>query len=213
MFYSSTRKSNLISNLLIWIGRFLILSGIFVIFYSFGPLLLSEVRYVARNQPIESVEKLSESILPKISQEPVNKTFGIVIPKIQANAPIIADVNPFDSFEYQYKLAQGVAHAAGSGLPNDDKTMFLFAHASGDVTMARRYNSVFYLLRKLEKNDLISVYYEDNKYDYEVTSIKEVSPDKVSYLEDRDDADIIVMTCTPAGTTWKRLLVFGVLKN
>lgn len=195
--------------MLVILGRVLILVGIGVFLYSFGPLLWSEVRYSAAEVAPVSVRQV---LRPDIVS-PASTDFGIVIPKISANAPIVAEVNPFDSAVYQYQLSKGVAHAQGTGYPNDDRTMFLFAHASGDVVTARRYNSIFYLLSKLEPTDEIIVYFNNEKYVYRVSKTLEVQPEEVSFLEDTPEADILVMTCTPPGTTWRRLLVFGTLQE
>lgn len=209
MFSSSTRESNRFLYSLVIAGRVLILGGIGVFLYSFGPLLWSEVRY----STVEVAPEIVRQALKPDVMSPVSSEFGIVIPKISANAPIVAEVNPFDAAEYQYQLSKGVAHAKGTGYPNDDATMFLFAHASGDFLTARRYNSIFYLLSKLEPTDEIEIYFNNEKYVYTVTKLLEVQPDEISFLENTAEADLIVMTCTPPGTTWRRLLVFGTLQE
>ena len=201
------------------IGLLLLLFGIGTLSYSYGPLLYAETRYqikqVAYN-PTLGQHDTSSNVQSSGTVEPVAITlvdtdFGIVIPKIDANAPIVANVDPYDSTAYQQALAHGVAQAEGSGVPTDSKTMFLFAHASGDLLMARRYNSIFYLLNKMATDDEITIYYHNLPYTYQVTQVKTVAPDAVNYLENTPDTDLILMTCTPPGTTWKRLLVFAKL--
>lgn len=207
--FSSLPKSaksimpNFQGKLLIGAGVGLILIGASALIYSFWPVAEAELKYSwaqMRNSQNEVVEQ-------PIS--PVDDQFGIVIPKIKANAPIVAEVDPYNPNEYQQKLAKGVAHARGTGLPNSERTMFLFAHSSGDFLMARRYNSVFYLLRKLEPDDEITIYYRGAPYSYRVRQLKEVSPESVEYLTDLVDTDLVLMTCTPPGTTWRRLLVLA----
>lgn len=199
------------------IGALLLLFGIGTLSYSYGPLLFAETRYQikqvtykpALNQQAPSADVQTGETLEPVVITPVDTDFGIVIPKIDANAPIVANVDPYDSNAYQQALAHGVAQAQGSGVPTDNKTMFLFAHASGDLLMARRYNSIFYLLNKMEADDEITIYYRNLPYTYHVTAVKTVAPDAVNYLENTPDTDLILMTCTPPGTTWKRLLVFA----
>ncbi len=194
------------------LGIALLLFGAGSLGYEYGPLLVAETRYTLKNSTPSQVQQLfvSESAV-KQALEPVDTEFGIVIPKIDANAPIVAEVDPYDSNVYQRELTKGVAHAKGTGLPGENKTMFLFAHASGDIAMARRYNSIFYLLNKMEPNDEITIYYRGAPYTYKVSQVKTVNPDAVDYLENNSDADLILMTCTPPGTTWKRLLVLATL--
>lgn len=186
------------SYLMTALGVCLFVGGLGVLLYSYGPIAYQEISYQLK--PASTVEQ---------AIDPVDTSFGIVIPKIGANAPVIANVNPYDSNVYQRQLAKGVAHAQGTGLPTEDETMFLFAHSSGDVLMAQRYNSVFYLLNKMEADDTITIYYEGEPINYRVTKTQEVAPNAVDYLANVPDTDLVLMTCTPPGTTWRRLLVMA----
>lgn len=196
----------------------LILLGLVVLAAAYGPILISELRFVFRQRSADftaqlvSVNSQADSTTNQESNlaiKPVDEEFGIVIPKINVNAPIVEGVDPYSSFEYQRQLAKGVAQAEGTGLPDQERTMFLFAHASGDILMARRYNSVFYLLNKLAAGDQLVIYYRGAPYYYQVTASKEVAADAISYLEEDQENDLILMTCTPPGTTWRRLLVLA----
>src|SRR5687768_8091733 len=44
--------------------------------------------------------------------------FQISIPKINANAPVIPNVDPFNEIEYKKSLENGVAHAKGTVMPD-----------------------------------------------------------------------------------------------
>lgn len=140
---------------------------------------------------------------------PIDRKFGIVIPKIGANATIVPNVNPYDSREYQVALTRGVAHAKGTAKPGGQGNIFLFSHSSVNFYEASRYNSVFYLLSKLEDDDTIVLYFDDAKYSYRVTQTATVSPKAVEYLTDKGNGKetVTLMTCWPPGTTYKRLIV------
>ena len=196
-------KTNFQGKLLIGVGVGLILVGAFALIYSFWPVAEAELKYSLAQMKSHENTAVEQPITP------VDDQFGIVIPKINANAPVVTNVDPYNANDYQQKLTKGVAHAQGTGLPNSERTMFLFAHSSGDLLMARRYNSVFYLLSKLEPNDEIVIYYHGAPYSYRVSQLKEVSPNSVEYLTELVDTDLVLMTCTPPGTTWKRLLVLA----
>lgn len=198
------------------IGLILFLLGAGTLSYSYGPIISQEIKYYLKTITPNSAEKALTGQVPsgaalefETKTEPVDTEFGIMIPKIEANAPVVKNVDPFDAEIYQRKLAEGVAHAQGTGLPGQDKTMFLFAHASGDITMARRYNSIFYLLNKMEAGDEIKIYYQGAPYTYKVSEVKQVAPEDVEFLNDDPNTDLILMTCTPPGTTWRRLLVMA----
>lgn len=145
--------------------------------------------------------------------KPVYTDFGLVIPKIRANSKVIANVNPYREEIYQKALTLGVAHAEGTALPGKIGNTFIFAHSSGDWFTANRFNSVFYLLNKLEKNDEIDIYYQKQKYVYKVIEKKIVTPSEIDYLTKKGaKRTITLMTCWPPGTTLKRLIVIGELQ-
>jgi LPXTG-site transpeptidase (sortase) family protein len=174
--------------------------GTCILFLTYTPLLYNEVRYSVR------------TILPTGTIRPIDSDFGIIIPKLAANAHIVANVDPFDSSAYQLALTKGVAHARGTSVPGAMGNVFLFAHSSENFYDALRYNSVFYLLPKLTEGDQILLYYHGVKFTYVVTNKKFVDPKNVSYLESKGDTQTVtLMTCWPPGTTFQRLLVFAKL--
>lgn len=190
------------SSALIAIGISLIVLALGLFIIIFYPVIFNEVSYrVSQNQP-----NLKQEIIPKDTQ------FGIVVPKIRANSKIVAEVNPYDSKVYQLALTEGVAHAKGTVFPGEVGNMFLFSHSAVNFYEANRYNSIFYLLDKMEKGDEIYLYYQGEKFTYRVTDKKIVLASDIKYLSGNDTKKVItLMTCWPAGTSWKRLLVLGEL--
>lgn len=181
----------------------LILIGIAcaIVSITYWPLVREELGY--------SVRTVVPALKPK-TVTPIDPEFGIVIPKIGANARIIAHVDPFDSAAYQKALTRGVAHAKGSHVPGDGKNTFLFAHSSMSFYDALRYNSVFYLLNKLERDDEILVYYHGIRYPYRVIDVRFLPPSMVQYLFSVPKTETVtLMTCWPPGTTAKRLIVIA----
>lgn len=183
--------------ILIGFGTLLIISSLVLLVFIFFPVAKVEIEY--------NLNK------PKTTEiKPVDKEFGIVIPKIGANSKIIKDVDPYNSYVYQVALTKGIAQAKGTVTPDKIGNMFLFSHSSVNLLEATRFNSIFYLLSKLEKSDEVYIYYKDTKYKYKVTDIKIVDAKDVSYLSGKSDKKtLILMTCWPAGTNYKRLLVIA----
>ncbi|MBP9728458.1 MAG: sortase, partial [Candidatus Moranbacteria bacterium] len=139
---------------------------------------------------------------------PVDENFGIVIPKIRANARVIAGVDWQDSRVYQQALVNGVAQAKGTANPGEPGNVFLFSHSGVDFFEANRYNALFYLIDKLVSGDEIIILYQGEKFTYQVTEKKIVSAESVEYLRgDGSKQTLTLMTCWPAGTTLKRLIV------
>ncbi len=197
---SSLKEKTNRSKLFFRLGLVLLSAGLILFILTFYPVLWQEAKYV---------------VVPKKQDiKPVDKEFGIVIPKISANAKVIDKVDPFNPKDYQYVLTKGVAHAINTAYPGHAGNSFIFAHSSVDWYIANRYNSVFYLLHKLEKGDKIEMYYKKKKYVYEVTEKKLVEASNVSYLTGRsrptpteDTSILTLMTCWPPGTTLKRLII------
>ena len=157
------------------------------------------------NQGFSQLNQGAEVLIAPLSTE-----FGVVIPKILANVAVSENVNPANPEIYQEGLRQagGVAHAAGSALPNEDGVVYIFGHSTDANFNVARFNAVFYLLRKLEADDLIIVYYRGKDYRYRVKYKKVVDPTDLSDITDvASPRRLVLQTCWPPGTTWKRLLI------
>ncbi len=196
-------KSKPLPKILILSGLAFILSGIAIFFLTFAPAISQEVRYaLARPDP-----------RPK-TITPVDTDFGIVIPKIGANAKVVVNVDPYKEKEYQWALTRGVAHAKGTVFPGQFGNVFIFAHSAGNFYEANQFNAVFYLLDKMEKGDDIFLFYHGEKFRYQVTDKKIVAASAVEYFKNHGrDKTVTLMTCWPAGTTLKRLIVIATVRT
>ncbi len=182
-----------------FLGVFLVVAGVFLLFSIYWPLLKEELVYYTK----ESLEKEEEIVI-----EPVSKDFGLVIPKIDINVRVFENVDPNNPDEYLPLLTEGVAHAKGSSLPFQQGDVFIFAHSSDTPFNITRYNAVFYLIDKLEKGDEIFIFYQNDEYLYHVEKKDIVSPEfLVDYLERLEGDNLILQTCSPPGTTINRLVV------
>lgn len=131
-----------------------------------------------------------------------NQGYSITIPKIKAFAPVIPNVNPWQKEEYLQALSKGIAQAK-------DNPSFFFAHSSDLPWRMTRYNTAFLRLGELQPGDLIIVNKNDTKYQYKVVEKKEVWPTEIQYAKEANQNRLVLMTCTPVGTSFKRLLVFA----
>ncbi len=143
---------------------------------------------------------------------PKDTQFSIVIPKIGASSKIFPNVNAANENEFLPYLQKGIAHAKGTVFPGMKGNIYLFAHSTDNFWDVGRYNAVFYLLQDLIPGDDVIVFFENVRHDYIVTGSKIVDPTEVSYLSNSQQSNqenLIMQTCWPPGTTWKRLLVFA----
>lgn len=204
-----------LSKLFSGLGVILILLGAVLFVLFFYPVLGEEIEYFFSNKSSDlEVKVIREENYDNISTknilEPIDNNFGIVIPKIRANASVVPNVNPYDSSIYQKALTKGVAHAEGTVLPGQIGNIFIFSHSSVNFYEANRYNSVFYLLNKLKRDDEIYLTYNGKLFKYLVSEKKIVNSEQVEYFKgDPQKNTVTLMTCWPAGTTLKRLIVIG----
>lgn len=143
-----------------------------------------------------------------------NSSFWIQIPKIQAKADIVAGVSASNRDEYLKVLKDDViAQASNSSLPGAGvgKSTYLFAHSSQQGLSMVRNNAVFYLLGELKNNDVFFIDYHGKIYTYLVYKQEVVNASAVQYLDytEPDKEIVILQTCWPLGTDWKRLLVMA----
>jgi LPXTG-site transpeptidase (sortase) family protein len=74
-----------------------------------------------------------------------------------------------------------------------------------------RQNSVFYLLGELKTDDFVFIGFNGEIYKYKVYDQKIVGANDIEYLDYKEEGRevLILQTCWPIGTDWKRLLIFA----
>jgi LPXTG-site transpeptidase (sortase) family protein len=108
----------------------------------------------------------------------------------------------------QEQLKNGVVRYPFTADPSEHGNVFITGHSSNYRWSDGDYNEVFALLHKLRKGDEYSIYFNGKKYTYRVFAQFEVQSDDVSVLSQPLDRKMsTLMTCTPLGTTLKRLIV------
>jgi LPXTG-site transpeptidase (sortase) family protein len=130
----------------------------------------------------------------------------LVVPKININAPIVF-IDSTDEKAIQDNLKNGVVHYGGTANPGVAGNSFITGHSSNYWWEKGNYNYVFANLNKLATGDQAKIYFNGNKYIYQVTSVKIVEANDMSVLSQTEKPTLTLMTCTPPGTSWKRLIV------
>jgi len=213
LFYNPNEKERQVFK----VGTIFFFTGLIYLLYLYIPLIrafagfqitkLTNKERLTRQVEIEDLKPSQPT--PTLPPNP-DSNFSIIIPKIDAESRVLDRVSVVDKTEYMEALKRGVAHAAGTGLPGDGKTIYLFAHSTNGEWNVVRYNAIFFLLNHLEAGDEIWLIYENKLYPYLVTDQKVVEAKDVSYLTDYQDGEtLILQTCWPPGTILKRLLIFA----
>jgi len=158
-----------------------------------------------------SFNELKENNSLDISQHKVRENvpefFSLKVDKLKINEGII-ETNSFNMNPDKY-----LGHYAGTALPGEVGNIFIYGHSVVPFFFdAKNYKTIFSNLHKLENTDIIEVEYNGKIYKYEVFDKKILAPEDVNPLSTitpayLNEKTISLMTCTPPGTTLKRLIV------
>jgi LPXTG-site transpeptidase (sortase) family protein len=199
-----------------WGKKYLRYTLIFIIAFLFFYALLNFPLIFARLKPIQTeikYETVKEVVRPEMDKsaalepgEVVPSTPTLVVPKIGVTAPIVF-IESIEEKAIQNGLRTGVVHYQGTAKPGEVGNSFITGHSSNYWWEKGGYNYIFANLNKMAVGDEAKIYYNGNKYVYKITNIKVVEPTDTSVLAQSDMPTMTLMTCTPPGTNWKRLIV------
>ena len=165
-----------------------------------APVLINQAQYnlgSKNSSPIAVTAPPSEII-------PAENT--ISIPKINVKAPVGYEPS-IQEAAIQRALQDGVVHYGNTAAPGTAGNVAIFGHSSNDWWEPGNYKFVFVLLDKLAPGDQITMDYQSKRYTYEVTSAKIVEPTDVGVLNPTSTPTLTLVTCSPPGTSLKRLVV------
>jgi len=198
-----------------WYVQFGLAWGLlFVLLFSLlnAPIIYSRFK-IDKNEPTSRIVTTRELIggsnaksAPIAAGEVVPEGTYLKIPKIKVYAPILFP-KANDEATIQKYLQKGLVHYYGTAQPGEVGNTFITGHSSNFWWIEGKYNYVFVNLDKLVTNDEVIIYHQGNKYVYQVTGKVTVSPSDTSVLAQTDIPTLSLMTCTPPGTNWKRLIV------
>lgn len=128
-------------------------------------------------------------------------SYFLTIPKLRIANAFVSTVNT--------DLALHLVHLGGTALPPDKGTAVIFGHSTlPQLFDPNNYRTIFANAYKLQEGDELIVTVANVVYKYKIFSILVVDPDDTSVLtQNTDDSYLTIITCTPPGTVWKRLVV------
>ncbi len=179
---------------------------------------LTQDKTVVYNQKVLEVSDNPEDQkekIPDLDIEIAPSDNRLIIPRINKNMPIVRissealirrDWGALE-VEMQDALQGGVVHYPGTSLPGQGGNTAITGHSSYFPWDSGRFKDVFALLHEVVKGDKIVVYQDQEKYLYEVSSIEVVLPQDIDILKQTPEEKLTLITCTPIGTNYKRLIV------
>lgn len=136
----------------------------------------------------------------------------IAIPSLGIQAPLVY-IDDQAEEDFQRALQHGVVHYTGTALPGQYGNAYYFGHSSDYLTAPGEYKTVFALLPKILKGEVI--YITDSAgqgYTYRVLETKVVKPSDLSVLaQDHGQRRLSLQTSYPLGTALRRFIVIAEL--
>ena len=158
--------------------------------------------------PLDSVSQNLVNIIPttKNAVLPEIDNNSLYLPIINIKAPITFGV-PNTPETVASSLKEGVIQIKGSAIPGEIGNVFITGHSSNYPWAKGKYNNVFALLNKFVVGDVAQIKYNNTNYIYKVSEIKVVEATDISVLQSKNESILTLMTCTPVGTSLRRLIV------
>lgn len=133
--------------------------------------------------------------------------YTLTIPRLNLTNALVSAVDN--------DLSKHLVNLAGTAIPADKGNAIIFGHSTlPQLFNPKDYKTIFANAYQLQTGDEIIVKLGDVSYKYRIYSITVVNPTDTSVLEqDYSDSFLTLITCTPPGTIWKRLIVKSRLEN
>ncbi len=190
--YQLSFPSKLLRPILGALGTFLFVLTIFE-----APVIFHQINFLVNQNQTKANDVASAAVGPDSV---------IDIPKINVHAPVVFESSTNEG-SIQTALQNGVVHYGNTPVPGTIGNDVIVGHSSNDWWEPGNYKFVFVLLDKLIPGDSFSINYNYHHYIYHVTESKVVEPTDLGVLAPTSDATVTLITCTPPGTSWKRLVV------
>ncbi|KKR76681.1 MAG: Sortase family protein [Candidatus Levybacteria bacterium GW2011_GWA2_40_8] len=130
-----------------------------------------------------------------------NLNYSISIPKINIDSAKVSSAD--------YDLTRHMVQFNKDTAPGKVGNTIIFGHSTlPQLFNPNDYKTILANAYKIGVGDEIIVTLEGQKYTYKVQTVTVVEPNDTSVLaQDLSDSFITLITCTPPGTVWKRLII------
>ncbi len=189
-----------------------------------GAFLLLNMRFVEKNiqyaiapGTIRTRDTLQDAIrlLPlarNAQPKPLPNAATLVIDSVGIHAPIVFGVPDNNDLIYN-NLEKGVVHYSNTPKPGEEGAAIVLGHSSAYPWYKGKYGAVFALLSKLKIGDRFYVQYSDNRtFVFEMKQAIIFNPfdstdQRVQALERAPGSTLLLVSCYPVGTNYKRIAV------
>lgn len=179
--------------------------GALVLFAQYNPLIFALAKqYISPGDTLRSPVIIDPNANIDVGPDP-----RIIIPKINVDVPVVYGLGTRNEESIQAALEEGVVHYDGTSLPGKAGNNVIVGHSSNNFLNSGKYKFAFVLLDRLELNDTFVLHYEGVRYVYKVVNKQTIEPNDFSLIGSTPRPTVTLITCTPPGTSWRRLVVQG----
>ncbi len=128
-------------------------------------------------------------------------SYTISIPKIKIEEATVSTVDT--------DLEKHLVNYQGTSIPGKNGNAVIFGHSTlPQLFNATDYKTIFTNVYKLKNGDNIYAMLNGVRYTYKIFKTVVVDPtDSSALVQDYDNSYLTLVTCTPPGTIWKRLVI------
>lgn len=135
------------------------------------------------------------------TESPRVPSYTLSIPKLGIEKAVVS-TNDYD-------LAKHLVNYPGTAIPADFGNAVIYGHSTlPQLFNPKDYKTIFATVYKLTVGDEFFATVENVTYRYKIFSVTVVDPSDTSiFSQTYDNSYLTLVTCTPPGTTWKRLII------
>ena len=195
-YFTAMKKSN---SRLKQLNDYLTIILLVIVAYILLAPLLPQISFWVRSkvEPVRTTPITQDASPVKHEDIPADNT--LVIPSMYLRETV-------HEGPYEDTLSKGVWHRPHTSTPDQGGNTVFAGHR-----FTYHGAAVFYNLDKVSVGDLITLYWNGEKYEYRVYDIQEVSPNAVEIEKNTETPMLTLYTCTPLWTVQKRLVIQAVL--
>lgn len=233
-YYYKKRKTN-IRKLLRLLGLLLVTVGILFSGAIFFPVIaesISSSKYIEISSPIPKATIVASSTVQSIISQGINSVTGFDSTNAKNWFPNAREGKPTASITSytlsipklgikeakvstsDYDLSKQLVNWGGTAVPGNEGNAVILGHSTIPWLFdPKDYKTIFATLHTLENGDTIIATVNGVIYTYKIFEMTVVDPSNTGAIlgQNYDNSYITLVTCTPPGTTWKRLLVKAML--
>jgi sortase A len=142
-----------------------------------------------------------------VTAKPRPSSYFLTIPKLGVTNAVVSTSD--------MDLSQHLVDYPGTAIPPEKGNAVDFGHSTLTwLFNPSNYKTILATAYKLTVGDEFIVTVDDQQYTYDIYNITVVNPDDTSvFAQNYDDSYLTLITCTPPGTTFQRLVIKSRLRQ